>query len=117
MQGGDGVVYSDDLGITWQAAAGTGLANRNVNDLTFQAGAARRIWTTTDSGVFYSDNDGLTWSDISLGLPSGVPVTSISIDPNRDEALVSLFSDREGGVFRGETQRGTWSPFRGGSAS
>ena len=117
-RGGDGVVFSDDLGATWQAASGTGLADRDFNDFTFESGSARRIWGTarriwgtTDSGAFYSDDDGETWSQMSLGLPPGVPITSISIDPNTNEAFLSLFSDREGGVYRGGNTTGVWKPF------
>ena len=120
-RGGDGVVFSDDLGATWEAASGTGLADRNLNDFTFESGAARRIWGTArriwgtgDSGVFYSDDDGLTWSEMSLGLPSGVPITSISMDPNTNEAFLSLFSNLEGGIYRGGNTAGVWKPFSEG---
>jgi hypothetical protein len=92
-----------------------------VNDFTHESGVARRIWgtarrvwATTASGVFYSDDDGLSWSELSLGLPSGVPVTSVSIDPNTNEVMVSLFSDREGGVYRGANLSGVWSAFNEG---
>ena len=112
--GGDGVAYSDDLGRTWKSAGGNGLTDRNVNDLAIESGTTRRIWSTTDTGVFYSDNDGLSWTDLSLGLPSGVPVSSVTIDPNSSEVLVSLFSESEGGVFRGGNLRGAWAPFRSG---
>ena len=112
--GGDGVAFSDDLGRTWKGAGGNGLTDRNVNDLAIESGATRRIWSTTDTGVFYSDNDGLSWTDLSIGLPSGVPVSSVVIDPNSSEVLVSLFSDSEGGVFRGGNLRGVWTPFRSG---
>jgi hypothetical protein len=120
-RGGDGVVYSDDLGQTWKSAAGTGLTSRDVNDFTYESsavrriwGTVRRIWATTDAGVFYSDNDGLSWTELSLGLPSGVPVTSVSIDPNTNEVMVSLFSDREGGAYRGANLTGVWTPFNDG---
>jgi photosystem II stability/assembly factor-like uncharacterized protein len=113
-KGGDGVAYSDDLGHTWKSAGGNGLTDRNVNDLAVESGTTRRIWSTTDTGVFYSDNDGLSWTDLSVGLPSGVPVTSVTVDPNSSEVLVSLFSESEGGVFRGGNLRGAWTPFRSG---
>ncbi len=118
-RGGDGVVYSDDLGQTWTSAAGNGLTDRDVNDVTTGTarriwGTARRIWATTDSGVFFSDNDGQTWTDLSLGLPAGVPVTSVAIDPHSDEVLVSLLSDHAGGVYRGGNTQGIWTPFNDG---
>ena len=110
---GDGVAYSDDLGQTWVSAAGNGLTDRDVNDLLVD-GAARRIWVTANTGVFYSDNDGLSWNDLSLGLPSETPVTSVSLDPNTSEVFVSLFSNHGGGVYRGANLTGSWRDFSDG---
>jgi photosystem II stability/assembly factor-like uncharacterized protein len=112
-RGGSGVAYSDDLGGTWVSAAGMGLTERNLNDVTIES-SARRIWVTGDSGVFFSENAGLSWTVMSRGLPPGTPVTSLSIDPNTGEALVSLFSAEEGGVYRGRPGAGRWERFSGG---
>jgi photosystem II stability/assembly factor-like uncharacterized protein len=114
-RGADGVVYSDDDGRTWKSAAGSGLSNREITDLSIESGTGtRRIWATTSTGVFYSDNNGLSWTELSFGLPSGIEVTSISIDPRSNEALVSLYSDREGGVYRGGNINGVWRAFNEG---
>ena len=120
-KGGDGVVYSDDNGVTWKSAAGNGLTNRDVNDVKVQSGSGRLIWgtgrliwATTDNGVFYSRDGGQSWTDLSLGLPSGIPVTSASIDPNTDEVLVSLYGEQTGGVYRGGNVTGVWSAFNAG---
>lgn len=112
MRGGDGVAYSDDDGGTWHSAAGSGLSDRNVNDLAIQPGG--HLWIATDSGVFFSDNVGLSWSHVAAGLPVGVPVTSLSMDPNTGEILVSLFSAERGGVYRGANLTGTWREFNDG---
>ena len=72
------------------------------------------MWATADTAVFYTDDDGLSWTDLSLGLPSGAPVTSVSLDPNSGEAFVSLFSEGGGGVYRGGNINGIWSPFNSG---
>jgi len=120
-RGGDGVVYSDDLGQTWHSAGGSGLTDRDVTDFTYESsavrriwGTVRRIWATTASGPFYSDNDGLSWTELSLGLPSGAPVSSVSIDPTTNEVMVSLFSATDGGVYRGANLNGIWSAFNEG---
>jgi photosystem II stability/assembly factor-like uncharacterized protein len=113
-RGRDGVYYSDDLGQTWRPAAGTGLLDRDVNDLTLQTGAARRIWASTDDGVFFSDDGGSSWASLSLGLPAGAPATSVSIDPGSGEAFVSLDSASQGGVYRGGNLGEPWSAFNAG---
>jgi hypothetical protein len=120
-RGGDGVAYSDDLGQTWQPAGGNGLADRDVTDFTYESsavrriwGTVRRIWATTASGPFYSDNDGLSWTGLSAGLPAGAPVSSVSIDPTTNEVMVSLFSATDGGVYRGGNLNGVWSAFNEG---
>jgi len=113
-KGGDGIAFSDNLGLTWTSAAGNGLTDRDINDLAIQSGAGKRIWATADTGVFMSDNDGLSWRDIAIGLPSGVPATSVSIDPNSGETLVSLFSEDGGGVYRGGSVNGVWREFSAG---
>jgi photosystem II stability/assembly factor-like uncharacterized protein len=125
MRGADGVAYSTDDGATWVSASGNGLTDRDVNSLAIQGsgrriwaageeGAGRLIWAMTDSGVYYSRDDGLSWSEHSLGLPSGVPATSAAIDPNTDELLVSLYSPEGGGVYRGGNISGLWSAFNAG---
>ncbi|MFC1852829.1 putative Ig domain-containing protein, partial [candidate division CSSED10-310 bacterium] len=114
MLGGDGIAYSDNLGQTWQSGAGNGLTDREVYDLGIDSGSGHRLWSTTASGVFFSDNDGLSWSELSTGLPSGIPVTSVSIDPNTSEVLVSLYSEDGGGVYRGGNLTGIWREYNSG---
>ncbi|MFC1851239.1 S8 family serine peptidase [candidate division CSSED10-310 bacterium] len=114
MLGGDGVAFSDDLGQTWQSGAGNGLTDRDVYDLGIESGTAHRLWSTTASGVFFSDNEGQSWSELSTGLPSSIPVTSVSIDPNTNEVLVSLYGEEGGGVYRGGNIDGVWDEFNSG---
>ena len=114
MLGGSGVAYSDDGGQTWVSAAGNGLTDRDINDLAVETGSVKRVWATAKSGVFFSGDAGLSWTELSLGLPSGVPLTSVSIDPNTSEVLVSAFSEDGGGVYRGGNVNGIWTPFNGG---
>ncbi|HEX4960399.1 MAG TPA: S8 family serine peptidase [Thermoanaerobaculia bacterium] len=110
MRGGDGVAISDDLGVTWRSAAGSGLGNRNVNHLALEPGT-QRAWIATDGGIAVSGDGGATWSNASAGLPRGVPVTSLSFDPGTHELNASLLDSNAGGVFRGGNTTGTWSAF------
>ncbi len=112
--GGSGVAFSDDFGQSWISASGNGLTDRDVNDLSIENGTVKRIWITCDSGVFFSEDHGLSWSERSTGLPADTPVTSVSIDPNSNEVLVSLYSQDGGGVYRGGNTKGSWSPYSSG---
>ena len=69
----------------------------------------------TSRHVWYSTNQGTTWSDISYNLPN-VPVHSLVIDPNSSS---SLYVGTETGVYN-ITMTGsdtTWSPFNSGMPS
>jgi photosystem II stability/assembly factor-like uncharacterized protein len=113
LRGGDGVMISDDLGATWKSAGGSGLPTRSVNDVVVEPGTGR-AWIATDDGVFWTEAGGATWSDLSAGLPRGVPVTSLSLHPDTGELLVSLFDKNNGGVYRGGNVDGLWSSFNEG---
>ena len=108
MLGGDGVAVSDDLGVTWRSAAGSGLANRMVHHLVLEPGT-QRAWIATDGGIAVSGDGGATWTDASAGLPLGVPATSLSFDLDTHELLASLLDANVGGVYRGGNTTGTWS--------
>jgi photosystem II stability/assembly factor-like uncharacterized protein len=113
MRGGDGVMVSDDLGATWKPAGGSGLTTRNVNDLAIDPKTIR-VWAATDDGVFWTEDGGATWSDLSAGLPRGIPVTSLSAHPDTGELFVSLFDEQNGGVYRGGNVHGFWTSFNDG---
>jgi ligand-binding sensor domain-containing protein len=111
MKGGDGVAYSDDGGQSWTSAAGEELGNHNVNDLIVEPDG--RLWVATEGGIFFSGDGGRSWKERNVGLPAGVPVTSLAIDPMNGEILAGLDSGANGGVYRGG-ENGIWSPFNAG---
>ncbi|MEO6193479.1 MAG: putative Ig domain-containing protein [Thermoanaerobaculia bacterium] len=113
MRGGDGIMVSDDLGVTWKPVGGSGLTTRNVNDLAIESGAGR-VWIATDEGVLWTEDGGATWSDLSAGLPRGVPATSLSFHPGTGEVLVGLFDEHNGGIYRGGNVSGSWVSFNEG---
>jgi photosystem II stability/assembly factor-like uncharacterized protein len=111
MKGGDGVAYSDDGGQSWTPAAGEGLGNHNVNDLI--VGLGGRLWVATEGGIFFSGDGGRSWKERNVGLPAGVPITSLAIDSMNGEVLAGLYSGANGGVYRGG-EDGIWRPFNAG---
>ncbi|HEX4961883.1 MAG TPA: S8 family serine peptidase [Thermoanaerobaculia bacterium] len=111
MRGGDGVANSDDGGTSWHSAAGSGLTDRDVNDLVVEPAPSKRIWIATGSGIFYTDDAGTTWQAFSSGLPPGMAVKSISIDPRTGELWASTES---AGVYRNGNRSSTWVSFNRG---
>lgn len=64
--------------------------------------ASRHVW--------YSTNQGTTWSDVSRNLPN-VPVHSLVIDPSTSS---SLYVGTETGVYKSTDVGSTWSSFNSG---
>jgi hypothetical protein len=109
-RGGAGIHYFDEGAQVWVPAAGNGLTDRNVVDVESD-GTGRRLWAVAESGVFVSDDHGVTWHAYSDGLPDGAPLTSIAIDEMTGELFVSAFA---GGVFRRALHDAAWTPFNDG---
>jgi len=66
--------------------------------------------TLTSRHVWYSTDQGTTWSDISQNLPN-VPVHSLIIDPN---SSASVYVGTETGVYTSTDLGTTWSSFNSG---
>lgn len=71
-------------------------------------GSFGRVWKTT--------NGGLAWSQVTTGLPAGVPATTVSIEPSVPERVyVGLDSGPDGAsLFRSTNGGGAWSAFSTG---
>ncbi|MDZ4203353.1 MAG: FlgD immunoglobulin-like domain containing protein [Bacteroidales bacterium] len=61
----------------WQQISGN-LPELPVNVVAADPGKQNRLFVGTDAGVFYTENGGLSWSSLAIGLPNA-PVTSMKI--------------------------------------
>ncbi len=82
-----------------------------VSDLLIDPTNANRIWATysnlTGSHVFRSDDGGMTWDDVSAGLPS-IPVNAVVVDPADTDAV---YVAADVGVYRSSNAGATWGAF------
>ena len=82
----------------------------NKNRLFACYGGYNVTGTLTSRHVWYSADQGATWSDISQSLPN-VPVHSLIIDPNSSS---SQYVGTETGVYETTNNGTTWSSFNSG---
>jgi len=73
-------VFMSMNGAPW-SALNTGLANLNVKAMTAVKGGSPMIYAATADGKVYSRTPAATtWTDVSNGLPSGIAITSLTVD-------------------------------------
>ena len=68
---------------------------------------------TAGKHVWYSSNQGTSWTDISIALPD-IPVHSLVIDPN---SSTTLYAGTETGVYSTTDRGTTWTTFSDGMPS
>lgn len=88
-----GFYRSGDGGATWQATAPQ-LADESVGCLTQRSGEL--FACVEGSGIWMSDDDGLTFTPVTQGDPLLSNVTGIHLDPATGE----LFATSDAGIFR-----------------
>lgn len=82
----------------------------NKNRLFACYGGYNVSGTLTSRHVWYSTDQGTTWTDISQNLPN-VPVHSLVIDPNTSS---TLYVGTETGVYKTTDNGTTWASFNSG---
>ncbi|MCW2665557.1 MAG: Ycf48-like protein, partial [Frankiales bacterium] len=108
LVGGDmlGIGVSQDGGASWQP--GFGLDSYEVAGFTWDPSDADRVWASTMSGPYLSQDGGHTWAPRRQGLPAvadwaySAPIQQIVFDP-ADERHLYAFS----GSLRGWSAPGT----------
>jgi photosystem II stability/assembly factor-like uncharacterized protein len=96
--GGQGIFRSDDQGASWIASA-DGLVNSPI-DAAAVAPNGSSLYAAGPAGVYRSQDDGLTWTNV---LP-GVPVRSLAIHP-ANANMVYAGGDQ---VYRSRNGGETW---------
>ncbi len=108
---GEGVIHSDDGGITW-ADASAGLPSRRGNDLaitpTFDRGG--RLYTALPEGIWMGRRNGEAWEQVSE-----MPAQSLALSPVARDATV-LAGTKGQGIWISRNGGRTWqsveTPFR-----
>ncbi|MBC7886265.1 MAG: hypothetical protein H7Z13_00130 [Ferruginibacter sp.] len=103
-------------GAAWSAAVAltTPRIGAWISDIFVDAVNLNRIWATSTSlgggRVFRSDNAGVTWVDLSAGLPN-LPISSVQVDPgNANRVWVAA----DVGVYQSFNAGATWAAFANG---
>jgi hypothetical protein len=111
-----GQCYRIDLvGGAWQAAVALAQPRAGfVSDLLVDPTNANRYWATysslTGGHVYRSDNAGVSWTNVSAGLPN-IPANAVVVDP----AVTSrVYVGMDVGVYRSMDAGATWSAFSTG---
>ncbi|MCW5958794.1 MAG: hypothetical protein KIS76_01455 [Pyrinomonadaceae bacterium] len=97
-----GLYRSYDISQGWEKLdLGVGIAN-NIFVITTNPQLPGTIWAGTSiSGVLVSEDNGTTWRKVK-GIPEGIPISSIRVDPQDPEkvyvgTLQTLYLTRDGG--------------------
>ena len=107
---GGGVYKTLSEGSVWEPV-NTGLDDPYVFSLAIDPQSGNRLFATTTGAVYRSENGGASWTRISAsGLPSGVIITDIVIDPLDSLQLycsaldTGVFHSTDGGITWADTQ-------------
>jgi len=103
--GGGHVAVSDDLGKTWISRAG-GLPNEPVYTLALVPGREGRMYAGTISGVYGTEDGGVSWRPLTADLPEVQKVTSLMIDPGQPETVIAGTWRR---AYRSDDAGKTWT--------
>jgi len=99
------VAFSDDLGKSWVARA-AGLPNEPVYTLALVPGREGRLYAGTLSGVWGSEDGGLSWRRLTSDLPEAQKVTSLLVDSTQPETVIAGTWRR---AYRSDDGGRTWA--------
>lgn len=86
--GGGHVAFSDDLGKTWVSRAG-GLPVEPVYTIALVPGREGRLYAGTLSGVWGTEDGGVSWQRLTSELPQAQKVTSLFVDPIQTDTVIA----------------------------
>jgi photosystem II stability/assembly factor-like uncharacterized protein len=100
---GAGLHRSDDAGETWHR-----LFEEHCHAFAYAPQDARRLWSGRGSGVFLSEDGGVTWSKRDTGLPVDVWPTQLAVHPTNADIVYAGTSD--GRLYLTEDNGMHWYP-------
>lgn len=108
---------SSNGGSTWTQVAALPNNNLSLSDIVFDPTNPNTVYissvapTATANHLWKSTDFGASWTVIENGLPAGVPINSITIDPGSN---VTLYAATHLGVYRSTDAGASWTRFGSG---
>lgn len=103
-----GLFVSSDSAAHWHAVEG--VPSDRYTTLTFDINSPHTVYAGTEhSGVLKSTDDGISWTHVSTGLPSGA-LTSLLYDPSQKQ-LWAAFTDA---LYRSDDGGASWHAMSNG---
>jgi photosystem II stability/assembly factor-like uncharacterized protein len=104
---GGGLFRSTDRGRTWSTEPGW---PERILSLTASPVRPGVFWAGLQTGgLFKSTDSGTTWTAVGHGLPNGIDILDIAVDPRAGDTLYAVASGALG-VFRSTDGGDTWTP-------
>lgn len=111
------VFLTNNGGASWTQATATPNNGLSMNDVQFDPTNNNIVYVTsvapdgTKNHVWKSTDFGASWTVIENGLPAGVPVNRLAIDPG---SSTTLYAATHLGVYRSTDSGATWTRFGAG---
>jgi photosystem II stability/assembly factor-like uncharacterized protein len=83
-----GVYKTTNMGTSWTQY---GIPNLIYRDVAIDPANPRHIFAASNAGVFASADGGLTWGNMSEGIPTGMTVTALSFNATSRQLAASTF--------------------------
>jgi len=106
----DGLVKSEDGGMTW-SRAGAGLPPQVIYSLAIDPRSSSTLYAATYSGLFKSTDGGGSWLPAGAGLPPGA-VNTVAVSPREPGTVYAGIPGV--GVFRSTDGAASWSALSAG---
>ncbi|MBI4731135.1 MAG: hypothetical protein HY781_03215 [Chloroflexi bacterium] len=103
---GDGVAISQDGGTTWQDISGSVLEGVAVFDLDVDPDSPQVVYAAAETGLYRTTDGGSTWT-LMQGLPEGIRVRTVAVDPSNGQHILTAVDQR--GVFSSSNGGQTWA--------
>lgn len=99
-----------DKGVSWKQFTFNG-GQGTFQDITSNSLNPQTLYGAFNNGVFISTDAGETWTDMSDGLPAGLPVQAIVYQNGSGDAL---YAGTSVGVYYRDSSMTSWAPFMDG---